>query len=394
MHTMVEPTDTRLTELLTPTWEGPVFGEGHAFSERTPEKIGQVGQYLGAVAIATSEQLTNHVKLGMPEWGQETVVQIVDREILPKTIVFVTALTDGEINDEKRLIAATSAVTLMYFGDQTLDRGDKPMSQALGLLGQNTRIEVAAMMGLESPVTSRFIAISHIEDYVKSFARPEDVSLVLRCFYDQVLHNEVAMHELSQAYFDGGRDKVFLDGHAAKLADITTVSAGFPSVSSSLYAIYRQHKRELPSLSEVYANKTMTDLLQACNVVVRIWDELGDWEMDAGLHPEKGVPVINPLNEYHPDFVQRFGELAFLSKDQIAGLQYAMKQFHYGPETQQANQDYILTMLSDHVRKIFADLPQEVQTKFEQYITLCKRVVEIGYVNKMGDIELSAPKAA
>ena len=160
-------------------------------------------------------------------------------------------------------------------------------------------------------------------------AKPEDTSLVQACFIDQVLVHEVETQQLSQDFLASGKDPNFIAAHAARLAEIATISAGFPSISSSLYAIYRQHDPALPPLSEVYDNPVITNLLQACNVVVRLWDELGDWKMDSGYDPNKGIFVINPFNEYHPAVIQRFCELAAIHDPaQIAALQQAFAEFH------------------------------------------------------------------
>lgn len=318
----------------------------------------------------------------MPELDQQTIQKIASQEIIPKTIAFCPALTVGEIDDIPRLSAIATAVALMYWGDQTMDRGDEAVAQAIELLA-------TPQPPTDPVVRARRGALTHIKALIDQLALPDDAPYVLACFYDQVLKHEVTLHRLSQEYLAAPDRQRFLADHASLIAETTTISAGFPSIASSLYAIYRQHDTALPPLAHIYSSTAMTNLLQVCNVVVRLWDELGDWQMDSGHDPRKGLFVINPLNEYHPAIVRRFCELAFIDDArQIRTLQEACANFH---TDHQKYTPVILATLREHIRQYLLALDSRLSAPFGQYVTLCKRVMEIGYVNRIGDIALTSP---
>jgi hypothetical protein len=355
------------------------------------QQLAWAKQQLGAIAAAITGPLVGRILAGMPELGEPASKRIVTGEILPKTLAFCPALTVGDLDDVPRLGSVTMAVALMYWGDQTMDRGDEATAEAIMLLGNDSP---AVLEKASQAAQARFSALRHIQDEISQLALPEDAPFVVDCFYGQVLHNEVRMHNLSLEYLASGKAAAFLAEHASGLAEISTISAGFPSISSALYAIYRQHDPSLVPLTKIYGDPVMTNLLQVCNVVVRLWDELGDWEMDSGYDPSKGEFVINPFNQYDPAFVGRFCELAFITDAaQVAAMQQAFASFHENKTTRQEQGSYILMALREHIRSymtaVVAGLPAPARKDYTQYLTLCKRVMEIGWVNRIGDINLS-----
>ncbi|HEV7454529.1 MAG TPA: hypothetical protein VGO07_04695 [Candidatus Saccharimonadales bacterium] len=383
--------DKQLEHFLKATWESPVFGDTFPKAHGR-SRLAWARRQLADIAAAIAPELIEKVSAGMPELDRRSVEKIVSGEIIPKTLAFCPALTIGELNDIPRLSAVAVAVGLMYWGDQTLDRGDTAMAEAIMLLGSSN---AQAEAKVSKKARLRYGALRHIQEKTDALARPEDAPFVLACFYDQVLHNEVAMQKLSLDYVVSDKAPAFLTKHGRRVAEITTVSAGFPSISSSLYAIYRQHEPSLPPLAEIYGNPAMTNLLQTCNVVVRLWDELGDWMMDSGYDPRKGEFVINPFNQYDSSCVQRFCELAFIADaGQVAAIQQAFAGFHDSEAARQEHGAYILKTLRDHIRHYMKNLPAAIRTDFELYIRLCKRVMEIGYVNRIGDINLSKDSPA
>jgi hypothetical protein len=382
--------NTQLERFLKATWASPVFGDTFP-SGHTPQRLAWAEQQLGAIAQTITQPLVTRLLSGIPEVGDKAMQHIVVSEILPKTLAFCPALTVGDLEDVPRLSAVTMAVALMYWGDQTMDRGDEATAEAIMLLGNDSPV---ALKKASAAAQARFSALSHIQEEIDQLARPEDAPFVVDCFYEQVLHNEVRMHELSLEYLASGKSSAFLAEYALELAEISTISAGFPSISSALYAIYRQHDPSLVLLAKIYGDPAMTNLLQVCNVVVRLWDELGDWEMDSGYDPSKGEFVINPFNQYDPAFVGRFCELAFITDTtQVASLQKAFAGFHDSKISRQEHGAYVLATLRDHIRHYMAatvtDLPADARKDYAQYLTLCKRVMEIGWVNQIGDINLS-----
>ena len=64
----------------------------------------------------------------------------------------------------------------------------------------------------------------------------------------------------------------------------------------------------------------------------------------------------------------------------------AFRHFHDSAATRLQSAEYIIKVLLDHIKKYIREFPQE---HFAQYVALCKRVLEIGYINRIGDIALA-----
>lgn len=365
-----------LTSLLNQTWQSPVFGDsfGVNVSLKTPKVALQVQE----VMQTFTKDLAQKLAIGMPGASEQEVQKVV-MQIAPKTVSFCPALAAGELHDVSKLSAFSVAIGLMYWGDQTMDRGDASMPYAIRLFAKQ---EVGIPKSLATKAAAQAKALAGIEEKIAFFARPEDVPFVLACFREQVLLNEVRVQDLSKQYLATTSKDAFLTKHGKELANLITIDAGFPSVSSSLYALYRQQDPTLPPLAEVYANKTMNELLQVCNVVVRILDELGDWDMDAGNHPEWGVFTLNPFNQPNERFVGELLQLGSLSPNLYA----TFKHFHDSPEMRLQLSATVVKTMTDHIKQFVGGLPPE---QFKQYVILCKRVIEIGYVNRVGDINLA-----
>jgi hypothetical protein len=375
----------------------PVFGNTF---EADPARFKLILGGVGMVREIARPRLTEVVRQGMPEWSDTQVQHVVDNEIAPKLEAAYPGLSYGELNNYADVMAAgTVSVGVMYWGDQTNDRGDLATTRACEVAG------VRPVPKLRGMARHRLLALNQIETNIRNggdgrgVGPPEDQDFIIPCFYDQVLQNEAYMQRMSARYAGAADKQKFLERGGAHIADVTTVSAGFPSVSSSLYGIYRLKNPALPPLSEIYSNIPMQQLIQTCNVVSRIWDELGDWFMDSGARPDKGVFVINPFNEYHPSTVERYCELAFIKDPgQVALMKHAFANFHKSDSERQVHSAYILETLRVHIRdyvdSLDQRLPPHLVKRYGQYTTLCKRVLEFAYVNRKGDIDLAAPAEA
>jgi len=374
-----------LGKLLQETWASPVFGD--SFPENIATQKHAVMQTVQTLAQDFARELFRYIRPALP-MKTDAEVQSIVAQITPKTISFCPALTAGELDDQPRLLAVSLAIGLMYWGDQTMDRGDESMPLAIRQLGgerPNIPGELAAA------VAQQHAALQGIAEQISRLASMQDAALVLDCFDRQVLMNEVRLDDLSRQYLETPDDRQsdFLTTHAKNIAEYMIIDAGFPSVSSSLYAIYRQHNPDLPPLVEIYASDEMTRLLRICNAVVRVADELGDWEMDSGAHPEWGSFCINLFNQAHPTLLDAFFAMADVPAEQHAPLKASFAAFQDDTLRKNAG-EAIMRIFFDHARTAIRELSPEVQDSYAQYITLCKRVLEIGYVNRVGDIALGA----
>ncbi|MDZ7744450.1 MAG: hypothetical protein U5K77_01680 [Candidatus Saccharibacteria bacterium] len=373
-----------LQKLLEETYKSPIFGD--SFDSESMAKMDDIKHQIATISSGFSNELQQFIAQGVPEFSAKEVADLVG-QIAPKTVGFCPALVAGELDDTTRLQAISVAIGLMYWGDQTMDRGDDIMSYAVQLLAGQ---DIPVPKDIADKVQARLASLKNIETKIDELALPEDYPFVLACFSEQVLLNEVYVRNLSEDYQGAVDKQAFMDEHGKRLAQLITVDAGFPSVSSSLYAIYRQHDSSLPSLQEVYDDPIMVELIQICNVVVRIADELGDWDTDAGHNPEYGVFTLNPFNQPNEAFLRTLFELAGIQdKNTLDKLHEAFMHFHDGNEIRKQYGDFISDTFFSHVRSHIHNLPPETTETFYQYIVLCKRVLEIGYVNQLGDVALA-----
>jgi hypothetical protein len=387
---MVTTQSNFLDTLIKAAYSGPIFGKDVSFGPNASDRMPIVKEQIEIISHLFNKALYQAVQTSMPELSDPAVHRIM-LEIGPKAVCFCPALTIGELTGKEnteRLAAAAIAIGIMYFADQTMDRGDELTVSAIALLcGERSVVSED-----EPSVQRRLQTLHGIQINIDALALPEDAPIVLNCFNGQVLHNEVRLHRLSNEYVAlANKERLdFLDTHADHIAELMVIDAGFPSVTSSLYAIYRKNDPSLPSLSAIHADTAIVQLLQICNAVVRIADEVGDWESDTGEHPEWGIFSINPFNQYHPRLVARLCELAGIDDSGVVEhVQHAFETFHTDEQSQERYGRYIVDTFFDHVRTYIDTLPTKLQDDYRQYITLCKRVLEIGSVNTIGDIALA-----
>jgi len=372
-----------MQHLLQQTWASPVFGD--SFPPDLLARQDQAAMLMSALGAGFSEQMYMHIREALPDLTA-TEVRAIIAQIMPKTISFCPALTAGELNDQPRLLEVSLAIGLMYWADQTMDRGDMAMAYAVQQLGGEQPV---IPRNLIDSVKLKRQALDSIAQHVRQFALPEDQALVLDCFDQQVLVNEARLDDLSRRFarLSSQDQDALLDDQAAIIANYMIVDAGFPSVSSSLYAIYRQHDTALPQLGDVYVTPELVRLLRICNAVVRVADELGDWQMDSGIHPEWGTFCINLFNQARPALLAAFFESASVPARDHAHLQQLFVDFQIEAKRARSSEQ-IMQYFFDHAKRAIQQLPAEIQRRYICYITLCKRVLEIGYVNQVGDMAL------
>jgi hypothetical protein len=131
-------------------------------------------------------------------------------------------------------------------------------------------------------------------------------------------------------------------------------------------------------------------VLQVCNSVVRVADELGDWEIDAGHDPAWGSFAVNLFNQSHPALLRAFlGEARVRNEEQVEQLLRAFTCFRAGGDGREEHGEFVLSVLFDQARSRVRRLVREMPDLHPVYLKLCKRVLEIGYVNRVGDIVLA-----
>lgn len=314
---------------------------------------------------------------------------------LCKAAAFCTALAIFELSPKYIDLTKYQLKSFigMYGADQTMDRGDKPMVEAVGLLDRYGR--VIGGPSKDPKVDNRLNLLSIIGANIDQFALNPEVEILREHFYGNVLGNELTHRKLTDLFNNSDNHRQFLLEHGRELAEITTVSAGFPTVSASWYAIFRQQDQTLPELAELYADPYIQKLERVSNVCARLLDEVGDWKMDAGK-TDMGIFVVNPFNQYHRTFVDAYCDLGNIKGDRKDILHHSMDNFHQDRKKHTA---IVMQLFKEHASEYMRSMDRVVaemsdgplKRGYEIYVTLCKRVMGICFVNAIGDPALANP---
>jgi hypothetical protein len=332
---------------------------------------------------------------------------VVYRQLLGKGGAFITALGVFELDPKTDWLAALQLMSGlgMYGSDQGMDRGFKPMITAIRLVDDcGERVEspeTDELLFAGGDAVRRclgFLGVM-IGDPINKYTHWTDTGIIRRHFYGNVLGNELRHRELTDAYLrDSER---FWELDAEELARITTISAGFPSISASWYAIFRQQdymlgrEQAMPELMRLYQDDRIRELDQVCNVVARLLDELGDWHMDSG-ETDMGIFVVNPFNQYDERFVDEYCKLGNITGDTRDKLQDAIANFHGDRPHHKA---VVMDLLKAHIREYMdavdnwvkgPTVDSKLRLGYLRYVTMCKRVMEICFVNAIGDPALAS----
>lgn len=366
-----------LLTLLQKVWQSPVFGDSFDLVSAARQKA--AAQQMKLILADFAREMKTHLAVGMPELNDEQLHAII-QSMAAKTVGFCPALSGGEIDDTARLGKLAVLIALTGWGNQSIDRGDEAMPLAvLRLCGQDTTVPDV----LAGTVAARLAGLKGIETKIHGIALPEDKPLLLRASRDELMLHEVLAHRLSLDYFRSADKNAFLETNAARGARILTVTGALPSAITPLYAIYRQQDARLPSLAEIYAQPNIIEFLQVANTFIRVLDDLGDRDIDNDSAGSWSAPSLNLFNQAHPALIREFLRQAHIAD--AADVQMLQAAFAAHPQNTDAVKDFFV----QHIRTYTKHLPMPIATKYAKYIQLCKRALEAGYINQVGDIALA-----
>lgn len=389
--------------LLRATYDGPVFGAGVAFrpvndphigEPLTPEQVDvfvadSLPHLLGSAAtlVSTMEVAVGEAFPKIPSRIRKMLIA----GAVGKTICFVHAITNrnelpeslGEVGSERMGPART--VFDMYTSNTTMDGRDLPMYWAI-----KHRYRGAAIPDEHSEeAKQRSFLLNDMHDTFPIFAAEDDVEALEELFGLKVLDNELSLFDFAEEYHSLPEEEraEFLTSNAGRIADLMVETAGFPTVSTSSYSRYRRFANpKLPSIAEMHANPVIARLVQMCNTMARVLDEVGDAPEDAtGKGGDQGSRTINPFNQYNQELVNELCKRGNTPPEQLETIQEAFRNFNEDRETHGATITNIFTKtVRDYTLELFETMPQ-----YKEYLRFSMRVLEISYVNKRGDIELA-----
>lgn len=371
----------KLSHLLRLMWNNPIFGDSYPLEIKADQMLAQVDR----IYSGFQESFRAALKEGLPDASPNDLDEIVN-QVGPKSVAFCASISAGELKDTERLQNAAVAIAVLYWADQSMDRGDDAMVAAVQRVAAETRGMAAASDHIPGAAAFRRAGLRHIERMVrKLYEHPEDTPHILRAIYLDILDNEARVRNLSREYFIAGLSPSFWDEHADEVARKTIVDSGLMSALTLIYSIYRKHDKSLPSLQEVYQDDILMKLVrERFNSAIRVFDDWGDRHIDNAQYPQWGVFNINVFNQPDRRFLERFTFYSGITDTALQGS--LMSAFSHATEEDWL---YIARTYAFLLRDSLASLPQPVKVKYEVFLTLCKRTLEAGFVNAVGDIFLT-----
>jgi hypothetical protein len=374
---------SKLLELLELTWESPVFGDSYAVTKEVGG--GSVMQRVARMHTL----LVARLRPILAEWMQPITDHEIDeiiRQIAPKSTAFCSAIAAGELDDVERLSQAGLSIALVYWIDHGMDRGDMAMEAAIRRrVGRPTGADDLALeQASANLIPTRSIGLGALEQIISAFCRPEDAAVLVDNVLHEVLYREVRMRELSRLY-ERSNQKRFWSDYMHESAEHAILNVALVYVTAAIYAIHRQHTPRLPSLAEIFAEPAVMRLMNGpAAAMIRVLDDLGDRAIDSGEDPRWGHFTLNIFNQSHPDWLDAFMHVAGLHDRQAA--QSLIDAFH---DDDSSSREYIFRTFVDFARTEFAALSAGTYQAYRLFLNLGKRVLEAGYVNAIGDIELT-----
>lgn len=234
-------------------------------------------------------------------------------------------------------------------------------------------------------VGARLAALRHIERLArKTNDHPDDLPYVVRAICRDVLANQAHVRDLSRQYLTSGGNPAFWDEYAEEAAQIMTSNSGLMSAVTVVYAVYRHYQPDIPSLAEIYQQPELAVLIGGpFNGAVRIFDDLGDRQIDTGQDPQWGIFNLNLFNQSNAKLLERFLRHTGIEDDSLH--ETLMAAFM---RADSASRMYVAKAYIGLVRERFAGLSRSLLETYAIFLKLCKRTLEAGFVNSIGDILL------
>lgn len=391
---------TSLDRLIKSVWQSPVFGDSY----RCTTGYRAFAEKMRDVHSCFIERFRPIVRDGLPDFEPAQIERLL-RQTGPKTTAFCSAVA-VEIEDVERLAAVSVVFGLLFLCDSLMDGGDMAMVAAVHRLleahtpdlcipaANNARRLASGVLrseldAAEAPgpdpaiVEARFRALAAMAGLLLRLSYPEDARVLLESPVAGFLSHGSAMRQLSQRYLEIEED-AFWDAHADDLVAHAIGSIQTAGTVAVVYSLYRGARPELPTIEQVLANPAVARLCErSVDAAARIFDDVGDQDVDRSSG-SRGRFDLNIFN--HPDRKLVESYMRFVGvedEDVVAGT---LSDFHLDSR---AGDDRIVGRFVDVVRDGVARLPAECWRDAGVFLMLCKRIIESGYVNTLGDAALA-----
>lgn len=391
---------TKLERLIEAVWRSPVFGDSY----RCAARYSAFAEKMQGVHSCFIERFRPIVRDGLPDVEPSQVERLL-RQIGPKTTAFCSAIA-VEIEDVERLAAVSVVFGLLFLCDGLMDDGDLATVAAVHRFleahapeltipsANNAQRSASSVLRCEldaarapSPdptlVEARLRALTSMADLLPRLTYPDDARRLIESPVAGFLSHGSAMRQLSQLYLESETD-AFWDAHADDLAAHAIGSIQTAGTVAVVYSLYRGERPELPAIDQVLSSAAVTHLCERLvDAAARIFDDVGD--QDADRDPgSRGRFDLNIFN--HPDRRLVASYMRFVGMEDEDVIARMLADFHLDSR---AGDERIVGRFVDIVRGGMARLPAECWRDAGVFLMLCKRIIESGYVNTLGDAALA-----
>ena len=374
----------KLSYLLRLLWNNPIFGDSY------PPVVYESSTLLQIKTIH-ADFVTKFRKIlaeGMPHASLLELDETMN-QIAPKSVAFCAAIAAGEIQDTDRLCNAAVAIAISYWADQTMDRGDEAMLAAVRHINNEIQKGEPCTQPVSRQISSYLSALRQIKRLAGEINdHPEDLPYMLRAICVDVLSNQAHVRDLSRQYLITGDVSKYWDNHTEEIVRTVIANSGLMSAVTAIYIIYRYYQPDIPSLADIYQHPELSRLIAGpFNGAVRIFDDLGDRQIDLGQNPQWGIFNINLFNQPNAELLEGFIRSSGI--EDAAQRDALMESFMRAdaPGRMRVTKTYIHLL-----REKFESLPEGLLQKYAVFLDLCKRTLEAGLVNSLGDILLTEDK--
>lgn len=351
-------------------WRSSIFGD--AFPEVAAPSL---FQQFESIYHKLGTQFTEILTHSMPE-APEALIHDYVLQIAPKTTAFSVAISAGEVEDATLLQQIALIVALNYWADHVLDRGDQAMAEAL----DHYLAEPAHPPKGNRTVRARWEGLMAMEAHIRRLALPEDVPLILHYLRHETVAKQVEWHRYSLEYLSH-RGLPWQHTHLRDIVACSIRNSGLITVATIIYAAYRRQDPQLPSLEAICKQPALLPPLQGpCQAVIRVFDDVGDREIDSGALPHWGEFSLNLFNHSDPRLIDEF-----LFQ---AGFENSTERQLLGDaflSTSLLSQVHIIQSFIKLANEQMGTIPEPLWQRYQIFLTLCKRLLEAGYVNAVGD---------
>jgi hypothetical protein len=390
----------KLQQVLQACWRNPVFGDSYS----SPITLTAVEQRMEALAHAFAAAFTPIVLRALPDVPLTTRTTFIREATLRVTgLCSVIAM---EIHDIERLTAASICYGLMSLGDSFLDRGDTAMEVAIHLLLEEHAIpppqldsSIGQMIGSgryrarevagaslpavgSAPVQARLNALRQFDTQIAYLSRPEDAPVLVLTPCLSFFKHSLALRQVSRRLRYAGQG--FWEQCADSYVEHSIRNIQIFGEVGLIYALYRQAHPDLPSLVAIQRDAELMRVMDhTANAALRIFDDVGDQEVDAGATPWS-QPTFNLFHHPAPALIRAFLRFADIADDQrievgIAAIQSGTRE----------GDAAIVRLFVELIRQRLEQLPESIRRRHGTFLMLLKRIIESGYVNAMGDQALA-----